>query len=92
MTPPSCRLNFKVIPGAPRDEIAGELGDAIRVKLRAPPVDGRANAALVAFLAEQLGLHASAVQLVAGATGRRKIVALAGVSLAEARQRLLGSR
>jgi uncharacterized protein len=84
-----CRLSIKVIPGAPRDEVAGELGDAIKVKLRAPPVDGRANAALLAFLAEKLGVHASALRLVAGETGRRKIMAVAGLTLAEARQRLL---
>jgi hypothetical protein len=87
---PACRIAIKVVPGAPRDEIAGELGGAIRVKLRAPPVDGRANAALVRFLAERLGLHASALRLAAGETGRRKIVAITGLDLAEARRRLSG--
>lgn len=87
--PPSCRVSIKVVPGAPRDEVAGEHGDAIRVRLRAPPVDGRANAALLAFLARRLALPASALRLVAGLTGRRKIVAVAGLGLAEVRRRLL---
>jgi uncharacterized protein (TIGR00251 family) len=85
----SCRLSLKVVPGAPRDEIAGELGDAIRVKLRAPPVDGRANHALLSFLADRLDVHASALRLVAGETARRKIVAIAGLDSTEARRRLL---
>jgi uncharacterized protein (TIGR00251 family) len=87
----SCRLSLKVVPGAPRDEIAGELGDAIRVKLRAPPVDGRANHALLSFLADRLDVHASALRLVAGDTGRRKIVAIAGLDSTEARRRLLAA-
>ncbi len=89
MREPSCRLNLKVVPGAPRDEIAGELGDAIRVKLRAPPVNGRANSALISFLADRLSIHNSALRLVAGETGRRKIVAISGLASDEARRRLL---
>jgi uncharacterized protein (TIGR00251 family) len=88
---PSCRLNLKVVPGALRDEVAGEHGDAIRVKLRAPPVDGRANSALISFLAGRLAIHGSALRLVAGETGRRKIVAIAGLSTDEARRRLLAA-
>lgn len=82
---------MKVVPGASRDEVAGELGDAIRVKLRAPPVDGRANAALISFLAGRLGVHASALNLVVGETGRRKIIAIAGLTAVEARRRLLAA-
>ena len=85
----SCRLALKITPGAPRDDVVGELGDAIRIKLRAPPVDGRANEALVRFLAQRLGVHASAIRLVAGATGRRKIVEITGLALDEARRRVM---
>lgn len=85
----SCRVELKVIPGASRDEVVGENGGVIRVKLRAPPVDGRANEALLEFLAERLGLRSSSLRLVTGATSRRKLVAIAGLSLAEVRQRLL---
>lgn len=92
MATPTCRLNLKITPGAPRDEVLGELGDAVRVKLRAPPVDGKANEALVRFLAERLGLHASAIRLVAGATGRRKVIEITGLALEEARRRVLASQ
>ena len=88
---PSCRLSLKVVPGASRDAIAGEHGDAIRVKLRAPPVDGRANAALLAFLAERLQLRPSALHLVTGETSRLKIVAISGLAADDARRRLLAA-
>jgi uncharacterized protein (TIGR00251 family) len=84
-----CRLSFKIIPGSSRNEVAGELGDSIKVKLKAPPVDGRANEALKTFLAKKLGLRPSAFEIVAGATNRKKIIALAGLSELEARTRLL---
>lgn len=89
MSTPVCRLSLKITPGAPRDEVLGELGDAVRVKLRAPPVDGKANEALIRFLAKMLGLHASALRLVAGATARRKVVEITGLALEEARRRVL---
>lgn len=89
MSEPSCRLSLKVVPGASRDEVAGEHGDAIRVKLRAPPVDGRANTALLDFLAQRLAVRTSALQLVTGGTSRHKIVSIGGLSLAEVRERLL---
>lgn len=87
-----CRLSFKVIPCASRDEVAGELGGAIKVKLKAPPVDGRANEALRMFLAKKLGLHVSAFEIVAGTTNRKKIVALVGLLESEARFRLLENK
>ncbi len=89
---PSCQLSFKITPGAPRDEIVGELGGAIRVKLRAPPVEGRANAALVSFLADRLGLRASAFRIVTGATARMKRIAITGLAEDAARSRLLGAQ
>jgi len=92
MATPVCRLSLKITPGAPRDEVLGELGDAVRIKLRAPPVDGRANEALVRFLADRLGLHASAIRLAAGASARRKVVEITGLALDEARRRVLASR
>ena len=85
----SCRVTIKVTPGAPRDEMAGTHGAAIRVKLRAPPVDGKANSALLAFLADRLELHASALRIVSGETARLKIVAISGLAIDEVRNRLL---
>ncbi len=91
MSEPSCRLSLKVVPGASRDAIAGVHGDAIRVKLRTPPVDGRANRALLEYLAGRLGLRPSALRLVSGESSRRKVVAIGGLSAASARQRLLSA-
>jgi hypothetical protein len=84
----SCRLAVKVIPGASRDEICGWLGETLKVKLSAPPVDGRANAALVEFLAETLGLPRRAVALVRGEAARQKLGRIDGLGLAEAKRRL----
>ena len=77
-------LAIHVIPRARTTEIAGTRagadGEALLVRLNAPPVDGAANDALVAFLAQRLQLPRRAVQIVAGERGRRKRVAIAGVS------------
>jgi uncharacterized protein (TIGR00251 family) len=84
----SCRLAVKVIPGASRNEVCGWLGEALKVKLSAPPVDGRANDALVEFLAGMLGLPRRAVALVRGETARQKLVRIDGLALAEVKRRL----
>lgn len=84
----SCTLELKTIPNAPRDEIAGWLGDALKVKVHAPALDGRANDALLAFLADKLGVHHRAVTLVRGDKSRHKVVRVDGLTLAEAKTRL----
>ncbi len=70
-------LAVRVQPGAKRTEVAGEYGEQLRVRLAAPPVDGRANTALVAFLAGELGVPRSAVTLVRGGGSRSKVVRIA---------------
>jgi uncharacterized protein len=65
------------------------LGEQLRVRLTAPPVDGAANEALVRFLAERLGVARGAVRVVSGETGRSKVVAVEGISVSEARDRLV---
>lgn len=77
----------RVTPRARRNAIALE-GDTLRVWLTAPPVDGAANAALLALLAERLGIPKRAVTLVHGETAREKVVAIAGISAETLRQRL----
>jgi hypothetical protein len=67
-------LHIQVQPRASRNELAGIHGDRLKVRLTAPPVDGRANAALIAFLAELFGVSRSCVTLLAGETGRAKRV------------------
>lgn len=67
-------LTLRVQPGAARTAVAGTYGDALKLKLAAPPVDGRANAELVRFLAEAFGVPLRSVTLVRGETSRAKVV------------------
>lgn len=83
-----CLLAVKAVPNAPRNEFVGWLGEAAKIKLKAPPVDGKANEALVEFLSEQLGLPRQAITLARGATSRQKTVRIAGLALDEVRLRL----
>ena len=73
---------MRVIPRAKRTEIAGRRGGALLVRLAAPPVDGAANDALRAFLAERLGVPQRRIAIVRGATSRDKTVAIEGLSAA----------
>jgi uncharacterized protein (TIGR00251 family) len=84
----SCTLAIKAVPNAPRSEVVGWLGDALKVKVHAPPVEGRANEVLCEFLADTLGLPRRAVILVRGDTSRQKTVRIEGLALAAVRQRL----
>ena len=78
-SPTTTTLLVHVQPRARTTEVVGWHGDAIKIRVAAPPVDGAANDALVLFLAEQLGVARSAVTVVGGATGRRKRVAIVGI-------------
>jgi len=80
----------RVVPRASKNEIAGQVGDAIKVRLTAPPVEGKANEALIAFLAQELGVRKSQVEIVAGETSRDKVISVLGLSPAEVEERLLG--
>jgi uncharacterized protein (TIGR00251 family) len=71
-------LTLHIQPGAKKTEVAGEHGDALKIRLAAPPVDGKANAALLSFIAERLGVAKSAVTLKSGQTSRRKVVEVEG--------------
>jgi uncharacterized protein (TIGR00251 family) len=77
-----------VTPGARRNELTGIADGRLRVRLAAAPVEGRANEALVRFLAESFHVRRDAVTVVAGARARRKLLHIAGVTLAEAKRRL----
>ena len=85
---PSCRLAVKAIPNAPRDALAGWMGGVLKVKVHAPALDGRANVALCAFVAEALGVPKGAVALVQGAKSRQKLLEIRGLALADVRVRL----
>lgn len=78
---------MKATPNARRSEIIGWTTEGLRVKVQAPALDGRANEALCAFMAQQLGLPRSAVELVRGSKSRTKLVEVRG--MAPSRVRLL---
>jgi uncharacterized protein len=73
------RLSLKVVPGSSRDEVVGWLGDSLKVKVKAPPEKGKANEAVVALLADRLGVEASSIAVVSGHSSPAKIVAIDGV-------------
>lgn len=71
-------LTLHIQPGAKKTEIAGLHGDALKIRLAAPPVDGKANEALQRFVAETLGVPRTAVSLKSGNTSRRKVLEVKG--------------
>ena len=76
-------LNLQTTPNAPRSQIVGWLGDRLKVKVKAPAVEGKANLELVRFLAEQFGVRPNAVTLLRGETARLKTVRIEGVEEAD---------
>jgi uncharacterized protein len=81
-------VEVRVIPRASKSALAGERNGALLVRLAAPPVDGQANAALVAFLADTLGVAKRAVTIVHGDTARQKRVLVTGMTPADVAARL----
>ena len=73
------RINVRVIPRSGKNMIEWEEG-GLKVRLTAPPIDGAANDALIALLAQCLGLHKRDIQIVHGTTGRHKIVEITGMT------------
>jgi len=73
------RIQVKVHPRAKRSAVAGRLGDAWKLDLAAPPVEGKANEECIRFLAELAGVPRSRVRVVTGATSRLKLIELEGV-------------
>ncbi len=83
------RIAVKIHPRAKRSAIAGRLGEAWKLDLKAPPVEGKANEELIRFLAECFHIPRSRVRIITGASSRTKIVELEGLSQSEADSRLL---
>lgn len=81
-------FSVRVQPRAKRDAVVGEVGDVLKLALTAPPLEGRANQACVAFLAQLLGVPRSAVQVAAGATSRTKRIRVVGLAADAVRARL----
>jgi uncharacterized protein (TIGR00251 family) len=78
----------RVQPRASRNSIIGEIGDALKIGLIAPPVEGKANQACVDFLAGILKLPRSAIVITSGERGRNKVIRVTGISAAQLQQRL----
>ena len=78
----------KVHPRAKKNAISGELGDALKLALTAPPLEGRANQACIEFFANLLDVPRSSVTIASGQTSRRKVIRVAGLAAEEIRKRL----
>ena len=83
-----CTLELKIIPNAPRNEIVGWLGEALKVKVHAPALEGRANDELLEFLAGKLNIHRRTVTLLRGDKSRQKVVQIDGLDAAIVKTRL----
>lgn len=82
------RVHLRVVPRAKRSAVVGRYADGWKVRIAAPPEDGRANAAVVALLAEATGVATSGIAIVAGATARDKTVVFSGLTPDEIDRRL----
>ncbi len=87
-TPSGATFAVKVHPRARKNAISGELGDALKLSLTSPPLEGRANEACVDFFAKLLNVARSSVTIAAGESSRRKVIRVAGLSAEQVRQRL----
>lgn len=85
-------IALHIQPGAKRTELVGLHGEALKIRLAAPPVDGKANAALLAFLAQQLGLSKRELALESGEASRQKRVRISGASAERVAALLAGNR
>jgi uncharacterized protein len=86
--PDGVSLAIKLHPRASRNEIGEPLGDELRARVTAPPVDAAANEALLRLLAETLDCPRGKVELLRGRTSRHKVVKIYGVSVAQVREKL----
>lgn len=86
--PETCRFPVRTIPNARSDAVVGWLGDALKVKVRAPALDGRANEALCDFLAAALDVPRGSVVLIRGAKSRSKLIEVRGLALGDVAARL----
>lgn len=82
----------RVIPRASRNEIEGVTGNALKVRVTAPPVEGAANDALIELLAETLKIRKSQVEIVAGQSSQQKMVSITGLKPSEVDERLFGGK
>ena len=84
----SASFQIRVHPRAKKNAVTGEIGDALKVALTAPPVDGKANEACIDFLARLLNVPRSSVSIAAGASSRNKVIRVAGLTAEQVLERL----
>ena len=87
-SPSGATFAVKVHPRAKKNAITGKVGDALKLALTAPPVDGRANEACIEFFAKLLNLPRSSVTIAAGLTSRNKVIRVSGLTAQQVRDRL----
>lgn len=90
MSEASCRLRIKAVPGASRSEIVGRLGEALKVRVAAPPEGGKANREVIALVAARLGLPEGRVTLLSGQSSPAKVLGVRGMGETEAWRLLSG--
>jgi uncharacterized protein (TIGR00251 family) len=86
-SPTGATFAVKVHPRAKKNAITGEAGDALKLALTSPPVDGKANQACIEFFSKLLNLPRSSVTIAAGQTSRNKVIRVAGVTAEQLRER-----
>ena len=84
----SALLDVKAVPGARKDELAGPLGERLKVRVSAPPEDGKANKAICTLIAEAVGVRPNRVEVVSGHASPHKTLRIVGVTPAELAERL----
>jgi hypothetical protein len=88
-TPAGATFAVKVHPRARKNTVTGVVGDALKLSLTAPPVEGRANQAVIEFFADLFQIPRSSVTIASGATNRNKVVRITGMSRVAVEQRLM---
>jgi uncharacterized protein (TIGR00251 family) len=87
-TAQGAQFALRVQPRASRNAIAGVMGEAVKLAITAPPVDGKANQAVVEYLAELFQVSKSSIAIVSGETGRNKLIAVRGLNADQVRKAL----
>jgi uncharacterized protein (TIGR00251 family) len=82
------RITVRVQPNASRNEVVAITGDILKIKIAAPPVEGKANRRLIEFLSERLNVSKSRLSVLKGENGRNKVIAIEGLDRAEVLRRL----
>ena len=87
-TAQGAQFALRVQPRASRNAIAGVMGDAVKLAITAPPVDGKANQAVVEYLSELFQVSKSSIAIVSGETGRNKLIVVRGLNAEQVRNAL----